>query len=1256
MFNYFLKKLNEFFFFSQVNPMIQIGKKKTIHQEDTIPLAEDIDKFSFNANYQEINWNNPFTLIKSIFWKLRKQVALSFLLLALAQGISLFSPILIHKFIDGLTKGIQSTEEIFSVAIIGLNIGLLGYISGLFMQHYFYQNLKLSQKFISIINSKIFDHSLELSHQARQKISVGDVVNYMSSDADAVGDMGFVIIELFINILMVAGSVILLFYYLGITAVVSILLLGLLVPVTRRVAKRFTQLDDHIMKFRDDRLNLMGQILNAIRLIKYFVWEKSIESEVTAIRQKEVAARHQVVKAESLSGVIYVAISSLVLLATLLTHSYRGQELSLATIFTVLSVFTLLEEPFGNLTTLIARWSSGIVGAQRIAEFAAMPTREITRTKMGVPSVEVKNLSFAYNENPILRNLNFYLPAGQSLAVIGMVGSGKSTLMQVLLRELEPQTGILEYQDQTGVKARTAIPEASVFVPQESFIINSSLAENLLFGETQNNEDQLKRAIYLSCMEDDIQNLTHGLGTEIGEKGVNLSGGQKQRVSLARAILKFPDLILLDDPLAAVDVHTEDLLCERLLFGEWQNKTRLVVTHRLEHLDKFDQILFLRDGEAAAYGHFKDLLNYSKVFKEFYQNYQKAELKQALPTSKKGESKTLSENLKTEPETATKNSHRVTEDEERATGGIKKDLYFSYLKLLGGEGKYASWILAGLALSAVISKLLPLGQKAWLSHADHFSHEKLVWFFVGYSVLSVVGLFLFYLNNQIWFNQGIKAAVFTHDRMLKSILHAQIRFFDSTPVGRILQRFSRDQESMDVHLMFTHITAIDCLVQILISLFLIVLTLPLMLICIGPVMWFYYVIQNQYRSVAREVKRMDSIARSPRYAHFKETLQGLTVLRAYGSQSWFKQGFWERLQFSHKMFYNHYMVNRWFSVRVPLIGGIVAASTAVILTWAAAGHLLSAGTCGLVLVYAMSFWRQLNWAIRIFSDIEARMTSIERLQYYCNLPQETEQKDEFENSNSMQKYYDKIELNGQLEFQNVSVRYAKHLPLVLQDVSFKVHTGERVGIIGRTGSGKSTLFQALYRFVNLDSGAILIGGTSIQKLSLTKLRKTLAIIPQDPTLFLGTIRNNLDRYQDFSELELELVLKKACLWEFIQNLPNGLDSVVIENGHNFSQGQRQLLCLARALLVKAKIIILDEATASVDIKTDRLIQRILNEELNGVSLLIIAHRLETIKNCDQIVRLSKGRLKKIKERIPHNDYQDLGEIRHLNSIATSSEI
>jgi ABC-type bacteriocin/lantibiotic exporter with double-glycine peptidase domain len=766
MYNRLFKQLSQFFFFSQVSQLIHLGKKKNVDKEDAIPLAGDISILRESHLHRDVQWDTTQNLLKTIFWKVRKPLIVNLLLLSTAQGISLFSPILIHQFIDGLTKGIHTEKDLFSIATIGMCIGLLGYISGLFMQHYFYQNLKLQQKLISITNSKIFDHSLLLSHSARQNIAIGDVVNYMSSDSESIADMCFVFLELTINFVMILASVGLLYYYLGPTALVSITVLLLLIPITHKVANQFTVLDDEIMKLRDERLNLMGQILNAIRLIKYFVWEKSVTKEVLTVRNAEVEARKKVVKAESFSHVIYMAISTMVLLVTLIAHSLRGQEISLAVIFTVLSVFTLLEEPFGNLTSLISRWSNGIVGAKRVSEFSSLPTSEIERVATSTVEVKVNNLNFAYNEQFALRNINFHLANGQSLAIIGSVGSGKSTLLHVLLRELNPQSGTLMYLDNSNSKLLdTQVPDSTIFVPQESYIINASLKENLLFGSNNLNELNIENALYLSCFDEDLANLPHGLFTEIGEKGVNLSGGQKQRLALARAVLKKPNLILLDDPLAAVDVHTEEILCERLIFGEWQNKTRIMVTHRLEHLPRFDQILLLENGNPVAYGSFSELLKNSKEFNDLYKNYQKTEVEKQYKattsdevsngtdnrtitgtgTGYNGDGK-ISEDGQT-IKTPGNLSHRVTEDEEKVVGKINKDLYFSYLKLLGGELSNRHWILFGLAASAIISKLFPLAQKIWLSRSEQFTSANLIWFFSGYTILGLASLGLCYANN-----------------------------------------------------------------------------------------------------------------------------------------------------------------------------------------------------------------------------------------------------------------------------------------------------------------------------------------------------------------------------------------------------------------------------------------------------------------------------------------------------------------------------
>jgi ABC-type multidrug transport system fused ATPase/permease subunit len=399
----------------------------------------------------------------------------------------------------------------------------------------------------------------------------------------------------------------------------------------------------------------------------------------------------------------------------------------------------------------------------------------------------------------------------------------------------------------------------------------------------------------------------------------------------------------------------------------------------------------------------------------------------------------------------------------------------------------------------------------------------------------------------------------------------------------------------------------NSLLQVGLSFLLIVVTLPLTIIFLMPILIYYYTIQNAYRRVAREAKRLDSLARSPRYAHFKETLQGLSVIRAFKKQNYFDQEFLVKLQKSNQAYHTHIMINRWFSTRLPLIGALISSVTVLAIVFSSYKHWMSAGLAGLITIYALQFWRYLNWGIRIFSDLESRMTSVERLSFYSELQPE---KEYVSDSNEL------LPQSG----------HAEHLPYVLNDVSFDIKSGEKVGIVGRTGSGKSTLFQAVYRFVHYDQGDILVDGKSIRDYTLPNLRKSLAVIPQDPSLFMGTLRSNLDRDSEKTDDEVFAILKQVGLFDFVRSLPDRLSYMVTENGSNLSQGQRQLICLARALLMKVKIIFLDEATASVDVETDALIQKVIRSSLEGITLVTIAHRLSTLKDYDKTIELDSGRI------------------------------
>ncbi|MEN0059417.1 MAG: ABC transporter transmembrane domain-containing protein [Bdellovibrio sp.] len=1213
----FLRRL----LFTEVTPLVRLAKTKHIEERDLLSLPMDLEPRHRPLYLDELQWTTPKALLFSLVKVLRPYTKVAYTWYFFSSLLALLSPILVNRFVGLISQGVVR-ETLPEALLYGVLLGVCGFLSGLCLQHYFFNSLKGYQVATNILNEKIFRHSLKLSQRARQKNQVGDIVNHMSSDSDNVSDFPQVLGDLISAILLIGGVVCLLFYYIGWSALAALLVLSFLAPLTNYIAKRFTHLDEEMMAYRDHRVTLMTQAMNAIRVVKYFAWERSVAKEVTEVRTKELNSRRRLAKAEVISSLAYLAVSTLVLFVALAVHAWRGQTLDAAIIFTCISLFGLLEGPFGDLSRLISRSTNAVVGARRILTYLSeeeieIPTKERmdVQNPVGVMWSDIE-LRHEGSEHSVLRNVSLAVPAGQSLAIVGPVGAGKSSLLMSLLGELSPQKGQIAFFPEIEGRPRMA------YVPQEAYIVNSTLLENLQFGEEVSKED-LRRSLHNSCLSRDLKEWSSGLRTEIGEKGVNLSGGQKQRVALARAFLRKPQIVLSDDPLSAVDAETENLLCERLIFGAWKNVTRIVATHRLEHLGRFDHVAFLHEGHLWGPLPFAELLQTCAPFADFYKEHGKTQGESEM--TKDSAERVLSESFEATDEAEEKN-HRVTEDEDREVGAVKSSVYWDYINSLGGESSARLLILFLLLLGAVTATVLPLAQKAWLSYYSEHRAEWVALAAIGiYGLIGLAVLVGSLLNHLFWLDRGIKAGKNMHDKMLKSVLQSPIRFFDSTPVGRIIQRFSRDVESVDVYLQWSFDSAVHCALQVGIAIVLILTLMPVMAVVIIPVMALYYILQRDYRRPAREVKRFDSIARSPRYAHFKESLQGLTVIRSFNKSSWFMENFYQKLSHSNRMFYSHYVINRWFSSRIPLLGGMISMATAVGVSLSAYYGVMNAGTGGLVTLYSLSFWGFLNWGVRVFADIESRMTSIERLKFFSNLPPEASTMKSTEKP--LSESWPEV---GAIEVKDLKVRYAPHLPLVLKGISFKVAAGSRVGIIGRTGSGKSTFFQSLFRFIEAEEGSIAIDGVDIAAVPLEKLRRSMAIIPQDPTLFMGTVRDNLDRYREYSDEEVITALQHASMWDYVSRLPQGLNSPVAEGGLNLSQGQRQLLCLARALLTNAKVIVMDEATASVDVQTDALLQNVIRTAFAGVTMLIIAHRLGTIADCDQIVEISAGEVKSLR--------------------------
>lgn len=1203
-------------FFSQVTPVIRVGLKKSLEPQDLFELPKAYSAFEKTLDEDRVQWTKtPLRLIVSLFGQVKRYWVPAYLLLLADAGLSLLTPVLVNHFVQSLEHAAQAPW----VALAwGLSMGVCALLSGLSIQHYFYRILGVYQILTNAINRKIFSHTLKLKKSEKDQMPVGDVVNHMSSDSDSLANLGSILGDLIYLVVVLVGFVALLFYYMGATAWVGVASLVLLVPVVARSGRKFSRYDEDLMKRRDERVTLMSQILSSIRVIKSFVWEKSMIREVQKIRHEELRVRSRLARSEMFATIIFVAVGTLVLFLVLGAHVLRGFKLDAALVFTMVSLFRLIEEPFGMFSRVVSSLANAKVAAQRLVAF--MSKSEVThqiKQELSGPAFQLDRVSIHYGAKPVVDSLSLQIPWGENLAVIGSVGSGKTSLLLALAGEIEF----------SGQIRKTS--QSKALVPQDAFIVNSTLRENLTFGRPGISDEDLYQALWVCGLEDDFKNWKSGFDTEIGEKGVNLSGGQKQRLSLARTYLQKPDLVLLDDPLSAVDPKTESLLMERLIQGAWKGITRITATHRLEFLNQFDRILFLHEGKVQGLGTYQEMLKLP-AFVEYIREHQNISQMESHEAEKTKEA--LGGTLVLPVKDQETEVDRVTIDEDREYGAVKGSVYWDYVLSLAGTVKSRrAGVLFLLLGSAILSTSLPLLQKLWLARMTDAGSQ----FYLGPLLLGSGGAILVYgllgcltlagilFSDLYWLQRGLKAGRDLHDQMLQSILGAQVRFFDSHPVGRILQRFSRDLESVDIQLQWCFENSIKAFLQVFVNLILILLVVPMVILVLLPVSWFYYRFQRNYRASAREVKRLDSLSRSPRYAHFKESVSGLVVLRSLNCQDWFYQQFAEKLTYNQRMFYGHYMVNRWFSIRIPLIGSIVACGTTSFLTLAVYQGHLTPGLAGMVAVSSLGFWQILNWGIRIWADVEARMTSVERIRTFIGAPQEAKIPTQSEIANRPL-----WPEQGRIEFKEVFVRYAPHWPQVLKGLSFQAEPGMKVGIIGRTGSGKSTVFQSLCRFIEVESGGILIDGVDIRNVEMDRLRRSIAIIPQDPNLFLGSLRSNLDRFGRNSDQEIWQVLEQVKLKRMVESFPFGLQEAIVENGMNLSQGQRQLVCLARALLAKAKIVILDEATASVDVKTDAAVQEVIRESCKGLTMLIIAHRLGTVRDCDQILELSEGKLRR----------------------------
>ncbi|XP_076687192.1 ATP-binding cassette sub-family C member 5-like isoform X2 [Andrena cerasifolii] len=839
----------------------------------------------------------------------------------------------------------------------------------------------------------------------------------------------------------------------------------------------------------------------------------------------------------------------------------------------------------------------------------------------------------------LLNDIKFQAAKGELVGICGQVGSGKSSLLLAALGQLKMIQGHISREG------------SCAYVSQQAWIVNATLKENILFGN-QFDAKRYYQALTVCNLKEDVNMLPGGDETEIGERGINLSGGQKQRIALARALYANRDIYFLDDPLSAVDVHVGSYIFKNLILGALKDKCVLFVTHQVQFLKHCGRIYLMNSGKIVEEGTHDELMEINKEYT--------AMVNSALLTTEDGEqrnssavtqieSRNSSDDLKKpsaacnsgdnyENGEASRKLHgggaSLTTEEKVETGTVKSYTYHTYIKAAGGylvavivfftlflnvgSSAFSSWWLATWIKAGGGNTTDPATNETIVSenindNPDFAYYQQIYAACIGAILLTSLfrGLVITYTT--------ISASTKLHNKVFKKMIESTLTFFETTPSGRIQNIFSRDVDEVDNYIPISVEGMVQNIFTCSFAIIFICSIIPwfgLPLIALG---FLFFCVSRVFRVAMRDFKRMESTARSPVLSFVTTTVHGLNTIHAFQKKRAFTNKFEELFDLNNLCLYLCQSAMRWSAVRLDSLA--IASSSITAFLVIALRHQIPPALAGLAMAYATQMTGVFQYTVRLMAETETRFISVERISYYLRTLHK-EGATEKATINPANEW----PTNGKLEFHKVQLRYRKELPPVLNNISFVINAGEHIGIVGRTGAGKSSLIVALFRLVQISAGNIKIDNVDIAKVKLELLRSKLSIIPQDPVLFSGTVRSNVDPFKQYDDSVIWSALEKTQLKEKVKAMPGQLDASVEVGGSNLSVGERQLLCLTRALLRNTKMMILDEATAAVDPETEVAVQSTIQNEFSDCTVLTIAHRLKTVVSCDRIMVMKDGQI------------------------------
>eukprot|EP01119_Soliformovum_irregulare_P013131 TRINITY_DN3467_c0_g1_i1.p1 TRINITY_DN3467_c0_g1~~TRINITY_DN3467_c0_g1_i1.p1 ORF type:complete len:1423 (+),score=460.83 TRINITY_DN3467_c0_g1_i1:67-4335(+) len=1184
-------------YFDWMTPIFQIGYRKQLQQEHlAVPSLNARDSASdFQRAWQNEILKPKPRLNRALFNAFKTPIIKSGIFKVISEASILGYPFLIREMI--LFTGDPSLPMTRGL-VLSVLLALTLAISSLTEHWWLWTSHHSATHIRAALITAVYEKSFRLNSKSRAGKTIGDIINIQSVDVQKYQDAVIQFHDTWAHIFRFITIFSLLIALLGPSALAGFGVLLLILPFFSRIASKRGAWEQKGLDLKDERTKEMSEMLSGIRVLKFFGWEESFSQKIQKIRDQEIRVlKVMLIVFETINGLMWITAPGFVNLATFSTFILTGHDLPPALAFTAVSFFTLMERPFVGLPLCINFFVDLSVSTKRITEFLLLdeldPDVVDRRPCHDGVAVAIDDGIFSWTEgNVTLDTINLKVKEGSFTAVVGAVGSGKSSLLSALLGNIDKISG------------KVRVSGKCAYVSQQAWIRNATVKNNILFGKAY--DAKKYHAVLEACqLKDDLKILSAGDATEIGERGINLSGGQKQRIALARAVYQDCDVYLIDDCLSAVDAHVGQEIFNQVLMGLLKTKTRVLVTHQLQHVHQVEQIVVLKDGRVSECSTFDELM---KSRGEFHQLITDHVSKKENQVEVQVENKIQVEDSTSENEVDSKG---IISQEDRETGRVALRVWKDYLAMKNWKHVLIRIItlfcFAGMPF-------MGMSRNWWLAKWTSSTTISVSTYLIVSAVINVSVTFLAVGKTSSFYWGCLESSKSLHNGMLARVLKSKTAFFDSTPMGRILNRFSRDVYSVDKELPQALEGFGDTLFLGVAALIAMGIAAPAFLVVLMPIGFVVVKLQGYYLSSSREFKRMESINRSPIFSQFSETLNGVDTIRCFQVEENFHLENLVKIDQYIPSFISIVGGFRWLGVRIEGSGALlVFLATLFVVTQR---DYLSPGMTGLLLVYTGDITWIMNWLLRTLSSAETSMVSVERI---TNLARGEEEGKPSEVSPASD-----WPSHGAIEFHDISMRYRSDLDPILRGITLKIKAREKVGIVGRTGAGKSSLILALFRMVELDGGMIEIDGVDISQLRLREMRSKLSIIPQESTLFVGSVRQNLDPFNDRSDRELWDVLRICSMEHAIESLPSKLESSVGENGSNFSVGQRQLICLARAILKRSKILIMDEATASVDYATDELIQKTIREQFKEATVLTIAHRINTIMDYDKVLVMDKG--------------------------------